>query len=99
MSARLRAVFTQRAYDYWRAHPQEWRDTLTGRDAWDGLWWTLVVHRLGDGESFGSWLTREVSETHVRDQMWSLIKDTAPDLYRVYFHHDQTPLQCHRGSP
>ena len=99
MSERLKAAFAQRAMKYWRNHPQEWRDTWAGRDFWDGRWWTLAVQRLGDGDSFWTWIERETLDTHVRDQMWCLIKDTAPDLFRFYFHHDPTPLQRDRSGP
>ena len=95
MSERLKAAFAQRAMEYWRQHPQEWRDTWAGRDMWDGRWWSMAVQRLGDGDSFWTWIEREVHETHVRDQMWCLIKDTDPDLFRRYY--DSTPLQRHRG--
>lgn len=99
MSERLKIAFAQRAREYWVHHPQEWRDTWAGRDVWDGRWWTLAVQRLGDGDSFWTWIEREHLDMHLRDQMWRLIKDTELDLFQVYFHHDPPPLQRHRSGP
>ena len=97
MSLRLKEAFAQKAWAYWRAHPQEWYDTWAGRDQWDGTWWTLAVQRLNEGSAFWPWFAQAPLDTHLRDQMWQLIKDTDPVLFRQ--HYDSPPLQRHRGRP
>ena len=97
MSQRLKEAFARRAMAYWREHPQEWADTWAGTDLWDGHWWTMAVQRLGDGDTFWSWFAQTPLDTHLRDQMWCLIKDTDPELFRC--HYDSPPLQRHRRRP
>ena len=92
MSQRLKAAFARRALAYWRDHPQEWTDTWAGRDLWDGTWWTLATQRMS--EEFWPWFAQAPLDTHLRDQMWALIKETDPEVFRQQY--DSPPLQRHR---
>ena len=91
MSLRLKDAFAQHALAYWRDHPQEWNDTWAGRDLWDGTWWTLATQRMG--EEFWPWFYQTPLDTHLRDQMWALIKETDPVLFRQQY--DSPPVQRH----
>ena len=95
MSLRLQEAFERRALQYWREHPQEWQETCRGQDLWDGAYWTLAAFKLKDGSGFWSWFDHADLDTHLRDQMWQLIKDTDPTLYHQ--HYDSPPVERHRG--
>ena len=94
MSLLLKEAFAQKALEYWRDHPQEWTDTWEGRDLWDGAWWTVAAERMKEGSAFWKWFDQARMDTHLRDQMWTLIKDTDPTLFRQ--HYDSPPVQRHR---
>ena len=88
----LKEAFAQKALAYWREHPQEWTDTWAGRDRWDGTWWTLATQRLSEGD--WTWFQQAPLDTHLRDQMWCLIKETDPVVFRQQY--DSPSLQRHR---
>ena len=88
----LTVAFARRARSYWRDHPQEWRDTWAGRDLWDGVWWSLATQRWRAGD-FWTWFDRVDLDTHLRDQMWDLIKETDPEVFRQQY--DSSPVQRH----
>lgn len=77
-------LFVQKEQEYWQTRPMELRKTLAGLDQWDGVLWSKAVCLLMEGDwfKFISWLYgSEVSqETHVQDQMISLIKQVSPFL-------------------
>ena len=93
MSLRVKEAFARKARAYWRDHPQEWDDTWAGRDRWDGAWWSLASQRLTGGSAFWPWFYQADLDTHLRDQMWDLIKETDPVLFRQ--HYDSSPVQRH----
>jgi len=80
----VKRVFVEKQQQYWRTHPIELRNTMAGRDQWDGYLWSKAVELLlqEDWFTFVSWLygTEVSQETHVQDQMIHLIKSVSPLL-------------------
>lgn len=75
------ALFNAESH-YWDTHPKEWRDLA---DRWDGYQWNMVRHMVQDGlwDDLTYHLIHNLKETHIKDQILTLLWTEVPRLCRL----------------
>lgn len=68
-------------WKYWEEHPKEYYD-LT--DRWDGFQWNIVGAMIEQSkwEDLEYHLRHNLKETHIRDQIIHLLKQSVPSLHK-----------------
>ena len=67
---------------YWDEHPKEWGDLA---DRWDGYQWNMVRHMVEAclWDELVYHFTHTLRETHIKDQILTLLWQSAPRLCRT----------------